>query len=49
MYSTIWNITVEPVGFVDEQAFAFVVVAVVVDLEGLTEDAQDTVVGVQGA
>ena len=32
---------IQPVCFVDEQTLALVIVAVVVDLESFTEDAQD--------
>ncbi len=36
-------------GFLDEQPFAAMIVPLEVDLEGLAEDAQGVVVGVEGA
>ena len=36
-------------GFLDQQAFAVVVAALELDLEGLAEDAQGVVIGVEGA
>jgi hypothetical protein len=40
---------VDAEGFLDQQAFAAMVVALKLDLEGLAEDAQGVVIGVQGA
>ena len=40
---------VDAEGFLDQQAFAVMVAALELDLEGLAEDAQGVVVGVQGA
>ena len=40
---------VDAEGFLDQQAFAVMVAALELDLEGFAEDAQGVVVGVQGA
>ena len=40
---------VDAEGFLDQQAFAVVVAALELDLEGFAEDAQGVVIGVQGA